>query len=308
MANQAGPGPSSFKLAALSANSFHLDSPPFTGTAGPLGHQLSRSHQPNEGDHSLSSTLREESHVRPGESHNRSHGALDPHDMEPRRNNSQARSDSHGSRGQGSDEIAGSVSSHERNPNVDVPHWDLDASRPDFPDNEQGDHGIHNSSLSPPPFSSASQGPIPISYNRTGTTANAESTTQARSSRQREASRPVFTEISEGGATSNMEDAASSAADGDVDVVDDADAEDTYFGHHVEADGEVDGDEDPYVVRGPNGAGGPARRMPLQSQTKVSLKEEHSLVAHSALRMSIASQNIDSPLVCTTSRRSLWSS
>ncbi|MCO5555773.1 hypothetical protein L7F22_009318 [Adiantum nelumboides] len=35
--SQAGPGPSSFKLAALSAQSYHLDSPPFTGTAGPLG-------------------------------------------------------------------------------------------------------------------------------------------------------------------------------------------------------------------------------------------------------------------------------
>lgn len=98
---------------------------------------------------------------------------------------------------------------------------------------------------------------------------------QARVPRKRELSRPTFTQTSHAdSATSNFEDAASSAAgeaenETEVEEEGDADADDDLH----PPDGEVDGDGRPFVLRGLNGT---PKRMPLQSQTK----EEYRFPRH----------------------------
>lgn len=339
MANQAGPGPSSFKLAALSANSFHLDSPPFTGTAGPLGEQYHQtsSQRPDRYGHtdevgkvssddveSLSSTLRSHANVRASSASRTPNVAATSRDSS--RTSRSAASPQSGARdGGGVDAYRPTATRAGRSPggehvigegshssddgasrtrtatgsertsrgpsmetrgssnDIDVPHWDLDAAaakqesraRETYSNPDALSH-VHNSSLSPPPFSSSSQGPVlsngaGVAQNSLGTAANGGTSGPfGRLARQREASRPVYTLLSDGTSVNGnaVEDASSSsAADGDAEVDADVDADITYR----DRDGEVDGDDSPYVVRSTNQSGSPAKRMPLQSKTKASI-------------------------------------
>jgi nicotinamide mononucleotide adenylyltransferase len=278
MAHQAGPGPSSLKLAALSANSYHLDSPPFTGTAGPLGENIDDIER-------LNSSLR--------------NAALDIEDG----HNSEASGDQtpaaafqrmSGSRERMS--TGGSVRQHQRRqsqvmqdglnerneayardqhalPDRDVPRWHLDdprhqqqqqreATTGNAAVEEQSPHIISHS-LSPPPFSSAGQGPFSTASTLKGSStlpldpSSSSRSHIGRGHRRRESSRPSFTQISDSNSASN-DDAASATADGDADADEDVN------------EAEADGDETAYVVRNPMAANGATSKVPTQSQTKVS--------------------------------------
>jgi len=282
MAHQAGPGPSSLKLAALSANSYHLDSPPFTGTAGPLGENVDDMER-------LASSLRNAaSNLDDG---NNSEASGDqtpaPFPRSGRGGGSRERMPTGGStsrhshqRGQSQVMQEGLKERNEayarnnphQNADGDVPNWHLDDPRHQQQTTNTsstgaaGDASPHviSHSLSPPPFSSAGQGPLSTAstlrgnHNMTSNDPLLAHSLTGRAPRERESSRPSFTQISDSNSASN-EDASSAAADGDADADEDLN------------EAEVDGDETAYVVRNPMGANGATNKVPTQSQTKVSV-------------------------------------
>lgn len=286
MPNQAGPGPSSFKLAALSAQSYHLDSPPFTGTAGPLGEPL--------GSHEGGWQQQQQQEPSSFSSANLTGQDMTPASSKPTR--PRMTSSSGAGMPNLSSEAQGSQAS-----NSDVPRWSLDRPRQSAAPNEgagvpswlssnssaiaddsQGeDDGAPRAtlshSLSPPPFSSSGQGPMSSSVTSAGPAAAAAiASTSAtngsgintplssyRQHHRRESSRPSFTRISDSNSQSNGDGgSATTDADGDADASENSDP-----------DGEVDGDETAYVVRGRSSQPG---RVPVQGQTK----EEYKFPRH----------------------------
>lgn len=279
MAHQSGPGPSSLKLAALSANSYHLDSPPFTGTAGPLGEysddyskqstsssKEGPSHASEDGllssgEHTPGNTLANRSHSQRGRTSTGDSDHIHHHLLDHQRRRSQVMLEGLQAREE-------AYARDQHTTNADVPPWDLDDIRKQRNGSlvapRTGNSTAHpNHSLSPPPFSSSAQGPLAPSTStlRQGTPTLPQSpmATEERRHRTRESSRPSFTQISNSNSTSN-EDAGSAEADGD------ADADESLH------DGEVDGDETAYLTRPVLGLNGSAKVVPTQSQTKVSTK------------------------------------
>ena len=303
MAHQAGPGPSSLKLAALSANSYHLDSPPFTGAAGPLGENVddfsrldaSSSSSLRDGmqvddgtsatssDHTPAPSLRSRS-LHKGGAQSRESSQQQQHQLQHTRQESHRQHSREGAKGNGNidgDAVYGGGFRTDR----DVPRWHLDDPRnhdEQLAEYRQGS-GLNEStlppaslsqSLSPPPFSSSGQGPISssassavVDTNNNSSEADHLLSSQGRAHRRRESSRPSFTQISHSNPTST-DDASNSSAAADGD----ADADESIH------EGEVDGDDTVYVARGGvAGAGGvsssngAAKAVPTQSQTKVRL-------------------------------------
>jgi hypothetical protein len=271
MAHQAGP--SSLKLAALSAYSYHLDSPPFTGTAGPLGDN-------NDDYDRLNSSLRDhatnlaDDEISPDGSGDNTPAATSRAGGGNREriptNGSGRRLQSRQGMHEGLQEreeiyARHHNSDHQRNDNGDVPSWHLEGKTPphrqETPDQRSlaadgsSSHFLSNS-LSPPPFSSDAVGPL------------AGQSLEKSNSQRREASRPAFAQVSS--TTLSNEDASSSGAtDADADV--DADEEEE---HH---DAEADGNDTAVIPKSPFGAmNGFASKVPTQSQTKV--RSSHNLL------------------------------
>lgn len=278
MSNQAGPGPSSFKLAALSAQSYHLDSPPFTGTAGPLGEHLGHEggHLQGQQPHNSLANVAEQD--------------MTPASSRPVRTPAAATTTTSA---EGASSSAQGHANHANN--SDVPRWSLDRPMPgamashrdSVPSwlhsgssavvddhNDDSNRATLSHSLSPPPFSSSGQGPVQTSAPANSAPAAAAttsatqepntpmSTTPSRH-RRRESSRPSFTQISDSNSQSNGDGgSATTDADGDADASENSDP-----------DGEVDGDETAYVVRGRSSQPG---RVPIQGQTK----EEYKFPRH----------------------------
>lgn len=274
LAHQAGPGPSSLKLAALSANSYHLDSPPFTGTAGPLGENIDDVDRLSSSLRNAASTL--------DDVVSETSGDQTPAPLH-RRGGSRERMLSNGSSQREQQQHLSQVMqeglkerdevyARNHNEDGDVPRWDLDDARHRhqlhrYPDNapaarhDDGSPHVISHSLSPPPFSSSGQGPISTASALRGNAAAQMETSQPswqRASRRRETSRPSFTQISGDSNSASNEDAGSATADGDADADESAN------------EAEADGDETAYVVRSPTGPSGSSNKVPTQSQTKVS--------------------------------------
>jgi nicotinamide mononucleotide adenylyltransferase len=268
MAHQSGPGPSSLKLAALSAYSYHLDSPPFTGTAGPLGENVDDVERLAASLRNAASNLDDDVPEMEGDQ--------TPATLSRRRNGSNERNQSVNRQIQRPQSQVMQDGLAERNEayardqhhliDGDVPQWHLDDPRHQ---RQQGAGGIDDASphiishsLSPPPFSSSGQGPLSTASTLRGKhtmplSDPLHSQSQAEgSSRRRETSRPFFTQISDSNSASN-EDASSAYADGDADADEDLN------------DAEVDGDDTAYIVRNTSGVNGAASKVPTQSQTKV---------------------------------------
>jgi hypothetical protein len=269
MAHQAGPGPSSLKLAALSANSYHLDSPPFTGTAGPLGDTLAEEHSErfnNLHDLSISGDQTPAASGRRGGGESSRERAL----MEGSSSRHQHTASNQVMQ-EGLNERNELYAHNNQTSNGDVPRWHLDDPRHQqqsrtIPGKDTeatpgvtSPHVISHS-LSPPPFSSAGQGPLSAASTMRGGMAPSAhvnidaAASERRGAHSRERSRPYFTQISDASSAS-YEESSSAAADGD------ADADESLL------EAEVDGDETAHMARIPSN--GSANKVPTQSQTKV---------------------------------------
>lgn len=305
MAHQTGTGPSSLKLAALSAYSYHLDSPPFTGTAGPLGEH-------SEDYDRLNSSMKEAaSNLEDDDDNNNNHSPDVSGDNTPaaasRTSGLRERIPTSGSSRhshqssqvmqEGLDERDEAYHQiQHKEGDVDVPKWHLDDPRHHHQNqniaqhtNQQDIRSLANdgssghvltNSLSPPPFSSSAQGPLAPSNKSILSPPHRESThPEDRTPRRRESSRPAFTQISDSNSTSN-EDASSAAADGDGDADADADADEEPF------EAEVDGDETAYIVRNSTGTiNGFTSKVPTQSQTKASKRYDYEQIESHVLSL-----------------------
>jgi len=264
MAHQAGP--SSLKLAALSAYSYHLDSPPFTGTAGPLGD--------NADDYDrLNSSLRDNATILADEDINLDvSGENTPAAISRVAGANRERVPTNGSGRQVQnkqgmheglqerEEIYDrhhSSDHHQMNDNGDVPSWHLEGKTPphrqhtldqrSLASDESSGHFLSNS-LSPPPFSSDAVGPLGVG----------QPLEKNNHQRREMPGRPAFAQVNS--TTLSNEDASSSGAtDADADV--DADEEEEPH------DTEADGNETAVIPKGTTN--GFASKVPTQSQTKV---------------------------------------
>lgn len=258
-------GPSSLKLAALSAYSYHLDSPPFTGTAGPLGENAEDYERFNL---TLRDDGREEGGISEASGDNTpaavTRAGAHHRERVPTSGSARLPQSSQGVMQEGLQQREEAYARHHddgqqgNNGKGDTSSWDMEAQGHDrhsmAADGSSG-HFLSNS-LSPPPFSSSALGPLATSV---APAQDHPRTTEANGSRRRESSRPAFAQINS--TTPSNEDGSSATTDADADV--DADAEEGTY--ETEADG------NPGFRSSIGTINGFGSKVPTQSQTKVSL-------------------------------------